>query len=388
MAIGCPLPAKRKYLVPKGLKRVRAKLADGTVRVYWYHRATDTRLKHDPETAEGLLEVKRLDDKAAADKTALEARTGSYAALWEAYTAKDSPEWCNLKPRTRSDYQKVRDWLGKAADKPVNTLTPQAVLALRDKAFRQKKRRFANYVVQVLSLTLNWGIPRGLCATNTAAEIASISRPKTARNVNRPWTMAEVEAFGAAAPRQLLVPWMLGLWAGMSEGDAISVTWSGYNGFELGWHRGKTGVESAAPVSGPFKTLLDDARHKRGLAVQIAVNAYGQPWTESGFRASFFKLIRKLVAAGAMQEGCTFHGLRHTIATIARDDGQSDFRVAAAIGDTSTAMAAIYGRDADRMTAQSEVLTTVQKRLGNIDWKTRLENGHAKPRRKRAKVLK
>ena len=34
------------------------------------------------------------------------------------------------------------------------TLTSEQVLALRDKAFRAKGRRFANYVVQVLRLTL------------------------------------------------------------------------------------------------------------------------------------------------------------------------------------------------------------------------------------------
>jgi integrase len=71
----------------------------------------------------------------------------------------------------------------------------------------------------------------------------------------------------------------------------------------------------------------------------------------------------------AVQPGCTFHGLRHTIASRARESEESEFRVAAAIGDRTTAMAAIYGRDADRGRARGAILAGVQKRFENTDWK-------------------
>lgn len=102
----------------------------------------------------------------------------------------------------------------------------------------------------------------------------------------------------------------------------------------------------------------------------LALNSYGEPWSASGLRASFLKRVRALTEAGALQPGCAFHGLRHTIAAFARNDGASDFGVASAIGDRSTAMAAVYGRDADRQGAQLAVLEGVQKRRANIDWKT------------------
>jgi hypothetical protein len=81
-------------------------------------------------------------------------------------------------------------------------------------------------------------------------------------------------------------------------------------------------------------------------------------------------LVRKLTKAGHLQPGCTFHGLRHTVASGARDAGESDYRVAAAIGDRSTAMAAVYGRSADRQGAQGAILEATQKGFGNVDWKT------------------
>jgi integrase len=371
------MPARRKFLVPKGLKPVRRTLATGETRLYWYHRATGQRLEHDPETAEGLLEVRRLDG--LAEPVPGPAR--SLAALWDAY--RQSQEWKALKPRTRSDYQKVRDWIGESAKQVlvVDVDTP-SVLKLRDKAASKTNRRFANYVVQVLRMLFEWGRLRGWLkkrdgthAANPAMGKLSLRRPTGARKVNRAWSQSEVRAFMAAAPPQLMVPFVLGLFAGMRQGDALIVTWAAYNGHRIDWIAGKNGEECSAPVTGLFKRTLDDAKKRRGRALQIAFNTSKEPWTQSGFRASFFKLVRRLTDAGHLQPGCTFHGLRHTIAAGARVGGESNARVAAAIGDKSSAMADIYARDADRNEAQMEILGAHQKRFGNSQRKTEGKTG-------------
>lgn len=366
--------------MPKGLKPVRRELATGEVRIYWYHRASGKRLKEDPATAAGMLEVKALDDRATAASEARKAATGTIAGLWDIY--RESPEWRGLKPRTRSDYQAVRDWLGPAAEKAVlRAITSAHVVGLRDKAFKAKGRRFANYVVQVLRLLFGWGKLRGHLDDNPAVGIPSIRKPIGGTTANRAWSPVEIAAFASSAPPQLLVPFALGLFAGMRQGDALLVTWASYDGVALRWIAGKNGHPGLAPVSGRFKTLLDDAKARRGKTLQIATTAAGSAWTQSGFRASFFKHVRKLTKAGHLQPGCTFHGLRHTIATGARDAGESESRVAAAIGDRSPAMAQIYGRDADRQGAQSAILAANQQRFANIDWKTSgpgTENGPRK----------
>jgi integrase len=364
------MPARRRILgIPSGLKPVRRKLAGGEVVTYWYHRATGTRLKNDPRTAAGLLEVARLDTQADSLQTAQTAATGTLAGLWEAY--RHSPEWTGLKPRTRSDYQAVRDWIGDGAKQAiVRAIKTSQVVALRDKAFKAKGRRFANYVVQVLRMLFGWAILRGLLEVNPASKVPGIRRPIGMTEVNRAWSAVEVAAFAAAAPPQLLVPFALGLFAGMRQGDALIVTWAAYDGASLRWIAGKNGEACMAPATGPLKTVLDEAKERRGKSVQIAVTSTGSTWSQSGFRASFFKLVRKLVEVGQMQPGCTFHGLRHTIASAARDAGESESRVAAAIGDRSPAMAQIYGRNSDRQGAQTTILEAAQKRFANIDWKT------------------
>ncbi len=383
---GWTLPAKRKYPVPKGLKPVKRRLASGQVRLYWYHRATGQRLQHDPETAEGHLEIARLDGRAKAVAPVSGHQAGSFAALWVNY--RDSPEWRGLKPRTRSDYQRVRDWLGPAADKAiVKQITSAQVLKLRDKGEKEHGRRFGNYVLQVVRLVLDWGRLRGWRTDNPAMGLKLIRKPTGARVVNRAWSISEVRAFAAAMPPQFIIPFMLGLFAGMRQGDALLVTWTAYNGAMLAWVAGKNGEECFAPVSGQFKSILDQAKAVRGRALQIAVTTNGTPWTAAGYRSGFFKLVKRLEQEGQLLPGCSFHGLRHTIGTFARDGGESNFRVSAAIGDRSTAMADIYGRDAERQGAQIEVLGDVQKRFANIDWKTGMENGRAPKTAKRSKPL-
>jgi integrase len=364
------LPAHRKYLVPKGLKPVRRKLASGVLRLYWYHRATGKALEHDPQTAEGLLEVAGLDALSKQQTAASELPGGSFAALWLAYSARDSQAWTRLKPRTRSDYQAVRDWMGASAERAmVKGMTAESIRRLADRGASQRGRRFGNYVLQVVRLVLEWGKERGWLTHNPAMGMKQTRRPAGLRRVNRAWTLDELEAFAMDCPAQLLVPFVLGVFATMREGDAVRVTWSAYSGSRLVWIAGKNGEETSAPVTGLLKVILDEAKARRGKAVQIAVNSYGSPWSESGFRASFFKRLRALREAGAVMPGCTFHGLRATLGAMARDAGESEFRVAAAIGDLSPAMAQVYGRDADRARAQTEVLGAHQKRFANNDWK-------------------
>lgn len=359
--------------MPKGLKPVQRKLATGEVRTYWYHRATGKRLDNDPRTAAGMLEVASLDKRAEAAQEAQKAASGTIAGLWEIYRA--SPEWTGLKPRTRSDYQKVRDWLGRGAERALlRKITTAEVIGLRDKAYRAKGRRFANYVVQVLRMLFGWGKLRGHLDTNPAEKVPGIRKPTGAGEANRAWSAAEVQAFVSAAPRQLQVPFALGLYAGMRQGDALRVTWAGYDGVNLKWIAGKNGQHGIMAVGPSLKSILDEAKEARGSTLQIATTSTGTAWTQNGFRASFFKLVRKLVDEGHMQPGCTFHGLRHTLGAAARDAGESESRVAAAIGDRSPAMAQIYGRDADRRGAQIAILDAHQKRFANIDWKTRTEN--------------
>lgn len=373
---------KRGRAVPKGVKPVWKKLADGTRKLYHYHRATGKRLAHDPWTAEGLMEIAALDKQAAALEAKVEFHAPrSFGLLWIEYRKSEFPR---LRLRTRKDYDLVRDWLGEAMFKvPVRSITTPQIYALRDKAGDQRGRRFGSYVVSVMRVALEWGRKRGWIDVNPASDVESIQKPSDARVVNRRWDIDEIEAFlGEDCPPQLRLPVCLGLFASMREGDALRVTTAAYDGESVRWRASKNQEPLQAPVSGMLKQLLDERVSKSVPALQLCLNSRKQPWSESGFRASFFKRVRSLHEDGKVRHGLTFHGLRHTIGAIARESGNSEFDVSTAIGDRSTAMAAVYGRDAARTTAQIRVLRQTQEHFAHIRLETKMETAQKRAPRK------
>jgi integrase len=362
-----------KRVVPKGIKPVKKRLASGIIQVYHYHRATNTRLEHDPWTATGLLEIAALDARQAALETAVIASVPkSFASLWRAYRA---AEFTRLRLRTRMDYDNVREWLGDAMEqRAVKSFTPEKIYALRDLALNQRGQRFANYVVAVLRIVFKWGGQRGWIKGNPAALVEAIPRASDARVVNRRLELDEVEALlSADTPKALLLPICLALFASMREGDALKITTAAYDGSFLRYTASKNQEPCKVPAFGLLKQLLDARMDENYDCLQIVVQRSKRPFTESGFRASFFKWVRSLVEDGKVRSGITFHGLRHTVGSLARDLGHSEFEVSAAIGDRSTAMAALYGRDALRQSAQIRVLKATGEHFAHINLETKLE---------------
>jgi hypothetical protein len=74
---------------------------------------------------------------------------------------------------------------------------------LRDKAAKSRRRRFANYTIQVLRLLFTWAIRRGKMRTNPATAVEFVKPPRGAKEANRPWTAAELDAVLEAAPEEL-----------------------------------------------------------------------------------------------------------------------------------------------------------------------------------------
>ncbi len=84
------------------------------------------------------------------------------------------------------------------------------------------------------------------------------------------------------------------------------------------------------PVSRESReALAGQAAHD---AITLCATSRGTPWTADGFRASFFKLIRALEEAGNVHPGLTFHGLRHTAASVFAENGVSAEDISGVLG--------------------------------------------------------
>lgn len=331
-----------------GIKKVRA--ASG--KVYYYDRATKERI--DPER---LRSPQRARGKGL----------GTVGALVTAYKA--SPEFAQLAERTRSDYQHVFDWLKGIDGMPVSQLDGAAMLAIRDKAFEQKKRRFANHVTQVIGTVMNWGRPRKLSSGNPLAgqRGIKIARPKEMPRANRPWSNAEAEAVLSAAAGGLKLGIALAVFAGMRGGDIVRVTWSIYDGQNLEWRQGKTGDPVWLPALTELRQLLGNAER---VAPTIVTSVYGRPLTEAGLRKAFRTLILRLQRAGKVAPGLTLHGRRHTLGDNLADLGADPRMISAVLGHRHVASSATYTAGADRKRAAAAAVhlleTERERRAGGF----------------------
>ncbi len=353
----------------KGIKPVTVRKG-GHIYRYFYHRATGARIEAEFGTPAFASEVARLDDRAKE----LAPRDGSLKALITAY--KKSPEFTGLATRTRADYDKIFDWLAPLSDMALIEMDAGFIYELRDKAFASRKRRFANYVVQVLRLLFSWGKPRRFLSDNVALGVEGLRRPKKMARANRPWEDDERETVLAAAEIGLRAMIALGMFAGLREGDACALPKLAFDGRRIESVASKNSETLWLPAHFRLREILTEAaevrrerllrraRRQKVLPIDpptLAVNRFGKPWTASGFRASFFKLIGELEKKGAVRTGLTFHGLRHTMGKLVIEAGGSKEDVGMILGDRSLAMAELYSREHEKKGRVSATMLRLER---------------------------
>lgn len=307
-----------------------------------YHRATRTsvNLKTAPlGSAAFFAECDRISQKSkpAASKP------GTLGGLIDAYRA--SPRYRDLADLTRRDYDKVFHFLRPLHNEPVTRFTSPFVAKLRDRTYESRRRRFANYVLSVLSLLFSWGIEQGLTKSNPVTDVSKIRRPRGSPDPNRPWSDDERHAVLDAAPPHLKVPLALMMFTALGPKDALTLPRSFYRNGEIATRRSKTGHPVYFPAPAELKDILEAAPPHD--AVTLCVSSRKRPWTLTGFNSSWQAFRRKLLATGKVEPGITPYGLRHTVAVILREQGFDERTIADALGQNGIEMARHYAKGAD-----------------------------------------
>jgi integrase len=340
------------------IRGVKAYVSKG--QVYAYHRATGTRLKSLYGSPEFFAELAHIEDERKAIPK--EAKPGTWGAIAALYRAGHLP---TLKPRTQKDYGKVLDWTKPLDGMPLDGWTRGFVLKLRDKAFEQRKRRFANYVVAVVQSVFSWALDREHVRDHDIRNIKIIKRPKDMPRANRPWTRDEWEAVIAVAPPHLRAPILLCGVLGWREGEALARPRADYIAKDKKIKR--ISAKSGKVVKTPVPRLISDALdallpHE---ATTLLVNSKGRPWTSTGFQTSVFAFLNQLKAAGQVGDGLTIHGLRHTCGTLMRELGFDKDTIADMLGQETAGMAEWYARDAQLEKKLAGVVEAIDEQLGN-----------------------
>jgi hypothetical protein len=192
-----------------------------------YHRKTGEKIdlaKAPMGSAEFLAECARISALA----TAVTPKPGTLGMLIEAY--RGHAAYLDLAPRTRSDYQAHFDYLKPIADTPLIKFDKPLIVRIRDKAAKDKGRKFANDIKARFSGLFGWGSERGYLAANTAAGIKDIRRRKDAPDANRPWADEERDAVLAACPAHIRPAIGLMMFTGLGPGDALTNHIAGKSG--------------------------------------------------------------------------------------------------------------------------------------------------------------
>jgi integrase len=310
---------------------------------YCYHRATGERIEEAFGSAEFFAHLAQLDQEAAG-RTEDEAKPGTLKALILDYKLTD--EFKDLTPRTRSDYEKVFAFLEPLWSARLAAFTAPQLNKLRIQWRKERGRRFVNYIRSVLSVIFGHGISLGAMTSNPTRDMRKVKRPRAAPIMNRPWSPNERQIVLEKLPPHLRLPVAIGLFTGMREGDVLRLPRNIVVANTIRITTSKRLVVIDLNVLPELRRALRTApKHD---AITLCANSYGRPWTESGFRASFRTQRKKLEKSGLVQPGLTFHGLRHTVATVLVEVGVSAEDVAAVLGQRSSKMAEHYSREADR----------------------------------------
>jgi integrase len=303
----------------KGINFSRKRLADGTLRTYWYAWRNGPPLRGEPGTPEFIASY-----NAAVARKVMPAE-GTLLSLLQGYQASDN--FRRREPRTQRDYiAKIKIIEKQFGDFPLSALTDRRTRGIfkewRDK-LALSSRRQADYAWTVLAMVLAWALDRGKITVNPCARGGRLYR---GNRVDKIWTADDEAAFLQRAPAHLHLPLLLALWTGQRQGDLLGLPWSAYDGIRIRLRQSKTKARVSFKVGAPLKAALDAAPK---VSPVILVSTDRKPWTEGGFRASW----RKAQAAAGVV-GVTFNDLRGTAVTRLALVGCTEAEIVAITGHT------------------------------------------------------
>lgn len=341
----------------KGLQRFRDK-RNG--KVYCYHRKTGKRLKATFGTPEFLAEFAAITAKAQ-QKEEENAKPKTFGQLVAVYLK--SSWYTRLAPRTQKDYAKELKELEHLNHMPLSKWDRPFCAQLRDMVEKERSWHKANAMLAVLGVVFKLGTEYGGMTENPCFRLTKARRPESeeeGEEANRPWTDDERCVVLAALPPHIRLPVAIAQFTGLREADVLKLP---RTACASGWLRHKTGksrkrTEVVLPIFEGFAAELD--RAPQHDAITLCANSRGKPWTESGFRCSFFKEIKKLEEAGKVEPGLTFHGLRHTVGGVLAEHGLSAQAIALWLGQKTTAMAEHYSRRANKQKRMEASVTTLK----------------------------
>jgi integrase len=236
-------------VVLKGIHKVRARLATGEIKTYYYAWRGGPQIKARPGTPEF---VRGYDEAYASSR---QPRTGTFMTVIAHF--KGSPEFTGLAQSTRRAYlayiKLIEDDFG---DLPLAALADRRVRG----EFKDWRDRFANtprkadFAWTVLARMLSFAKDRGLISVNPCERGG---RLYSGNRRDKVWSEQDIASLLSIAPKEIQLALMLAIWTGQRQGDLLRLPWSAYDGTHIRLQQSKTKRRIVMPAGSPLKALLD-----------------------------------------------------------------------------------------------------------------------------------
>lgn len=324
-----------------GVHRVRKRLADGTIRYYYYAWRGGPRMASDPKDLRAFvtewLRLTRLRPAPADEEPRV------LADLIRRYV--QSADYTGLSAASQESYGAALDRIeAKFHSLPVEAIEEKGfrgvVREWRDKTFATKRRQ-GDMTIAVFHKLLSFALDEELIGRNPLDRLSRLTSG-TRRDII--WTDEQMAAFAKVAPQHLVNAMILASWTGQRQTDLLKLTWSAYDGTYLRLQQGKAGrgkqgrrvkilcsaelQRTLAAIRAAQQALAEhpDEDRRRPAPVTILTTEDGRPW-RTGFKASWAAARKR---AGI--SGVTFHDFRGTFITLAHRAGASIRDIAEASG--------------------------------------------------------
>lgn len=324
----------------KGINTVKKHLADGTIKVHYYHRASGIPLKGKPGTAMFIASL------AAAETTMTSRSNGTLSGLIRGF--QKTAKWRKLAESTKAEYLRMfRFWEDKFGWVDLSGVASKSfrkdVLAWHDE-FSEQSPREADNRVTILARVLSWATADSDLATNV---LETFDRAYSSDRSDMIWLPEHVEAFMAVADSEMQLALVLALHTGQRQADIRKMAWGQYDGSTIKLRQGKAkrgdkeGRLITIPCTVALKATLDAIPRRGALILLTKTNRafkaryFGRRWDEVYEAARLPGVADEKAGVPAdPTKRLHFHDIRGTTVTMLFEAGCSVAEVASITGHT------------------------------------------------------
>jgi integrase len=352
-----------------GINTVRKRVADGSVRIYYYHRDTGARLHGKPGSPEFIASY------AEAEKKPTERHAGLCAGLIRAFLT--SPEFSNnLQPSTQREYRRILTAIeaqfGRAPIAAMADLRFSGdALEWRDEIAASKPREADNRMI-VFGRLLSWAKKRHRISANVLEGYERVYRSDRSDKV---WLPEHIAAMQDVASPEFWPLFLGALFTGLRQGDLRQLPWSAYDGKAITWRvtkrrKGDAGVKLMIPCTTALRALLDSLPRRGPL---IFTTITGRAW-QKRYVARHFESARVKAAEGLPEVAeLHFHDTRGTAITMLAEAGASVPEIAAITGHSYRSINSILEKYLPRTKHLAVTAMAKLENSGRTDFANRLQ---------------